>query len=531
MKAPPRHAVRFLRWFCREDYLEEIEGDLTEVYELESQRSPQRARWKFIWSVLRYLRPGFIKTLRLFERKNSFDMYRNYLVTGKRTLIKNKWYTLINVAGLALGLSSSIFIFLFVSHHLQFDKFHNQSERIYRLVTEEHRDYVDYDAAVPPGFANAFKSDYAYAEKVAKIVSQRNMLVTIDQDKRFKEYVVFAEPDFFDILNFPLVSGAKPNLTGSNSAVITPSAARRFFGDQDPIGKSLQLDGKEFATVVGILKDIPETTVIKGDIFVSFPLLKHYDNFLASESWGGVSTDLQCFVRLYPGQDVIEIEKSIAGYVPKFRPKSKNVHHYKLQALSDIHFDPRYGGGINPSLLWIFSFIGVFLLAVASINFINIATAQSMNRSKEVGVRKVLGSRKSNLFWQFMTETTLVTLLAFILAVMIVVSLLPYVNTIFELALSLTSLFTLDFAVFGSVLLLVIILMSGSYPGIVLARTAPLLALKGALGKHGDGLMIRKGLVVGQFVISMVLIIGTIGVNKQISFATKSDLGFAKSGV
>jgi putative ABC transport system permease protein len=531
MKGPPKFAVRFLRWFCREDYLEEIEGDLTEVYGLESRKSPQRAGWKFIWSVLKYLRPGFVKSFRIFERRNAIDMYLNYFITGKRTLIKNKWYTLINVAGLALGLSSSIFIFLFVRHHLQYDNFHREPERIYRIVTEEHRDVVDYSAAVPPGFANAFKSDYSYAEIVAKLVSKRNTLVTVDKESKFKQYVIFAEPQFFDIFNFPLITGAKPDLMTPNSAVITPSAATRLFGEQDPVGKSIQIDGKEYVTVTGILRELPATTVIEGDIFVSFSLLKHYSPFLAGEVWGGISTELQCFTRLHPGQDIAEIEKSIANYVPKFRPKSKNVHHYKLQALADIHFDARYGGGINPALLWIFGFIGVFLVAVASINFINISTAQSMNRSKEVGVRKVLGSRKSNLFWQFMTETVLVTGLAFVLALVIVVSLLPYFNTTFELTLLLNDLLTPDFVVFGGALLLIIVLMSGSYPGIILARAAPLTALQGALGRAGDGLIVRKGLVVGQFVISIVLIIGTIGVSKQINYATKSDLGFDKSGV
>ncbi len=531
MNAPPKQAVRFLRWFCREDYVEEIEGDLTEVFEKELSVSPRQARWKFVWSVLKYLRPGFVKSLRIFERQNSFDMYRNYLITGKRTLIKNKWYTAINVAGLALGLSSTIFIFLFVRHHLQYDNFHSQSDRIYRIVTEEHMDHIDYSAAVPPGFANAFKTDYPYAEKVAKIVTWRNMLVTIEKEHKFKQTVVFVDSAFFDIFNFPLIDGSTPEVQQPNSAVITSIAAKRLFGDQNPVGKSLQMDGKDYVTITGILKDIPTTTVIKGDIFASFSSLKPHDKFLSSESWGGVSTDLQCFARLHRGQDIAAIEKSIEAYVPKYRPRSKNVHHYRLQALADIHFDPRYGGGINPTLLWVFSFIGVFLLAVASINFINISTAQSMNRSREVGVRKVLGSRKSNLFWQFMTETTLVTLLAFVFAILVVVSLLPYVNVVFELTLSLSDLLTLEFAGFSCVLLLMIILMSGSYPGIVLARTAPLTALQGALGRGGDGLVVRKGLVVGQFVISIVLIIGTIGVNKQINFATRSDLGFDKSGV
>ncbi len=528
---PPKNALRFLRWFCREDYLEEIEGDLIEVFKKDFQSSPRQARWRFTWSVLRYLRPKFMKSFKLFENKNKFHMYGNYLTVSRRTLIKNKWYTLINVAGLALGLGSSIFIFLFVSHHLQFDKFHKDSDRVYRIVTEEHRDAIDYTASVPPGLPNAFKGDYPQIEKIAKVVLSENMLISIGSDKKFKQDVDFAEAELFEIFNLPLADGTPVNLRDVNTAVISMEAARKFFGNEDPVGKSFQMNGKDYVTVVGVLKEIPTTTCLRSDVFISFPSLKSHSGFLSGESWGGISSSLECFVRLKPGQNTLDVEEFLATYVKKFRPNSKNVHHYKLQSLADIHFDPRYRGGINPGLLWIFSLIGVFLLTVASINFINISTAQSINRSKEIGVRKVLGSRKSYLFWQFMTETTLVTVLAFTLAVMLVIALLPYFNTVFELSLSTAGLWNIEFIVFACLLLVLIVLMSGSYPSIVLAGTPPLAALKGVAKKTSDGFAVRKVLVVAQFVISMVLIIGTIGVNKQISYASGSDLGFAKSGV
>jgi putative ABC transport system permease protein len=461
-------------------------------------------------------------------------MYRNYFKIGWRNLFKKKGYAIINIGGLAIGFACSILIFLFVSHHLQFDNFHNNSDRIYRIVTEGHRDQIEYEASVPPGFAYAFRSDYDYAEKVAKIVSWKNQLITVNKNNKLKEDIAFAEQDFFEIFNFPLLMGNKArSLSEPNTAVITESMAKKLFGDEYPMGKTFQLEGKETITITGILKDLPKTTLIKADLFISFASLKKYSGFLAGDDvWGGISAELQCFALLHPNQNIGQIEGEIFKYVKKYRPNSKNVHHYKLQPLSDIHFSAKYRGGINPTMLWTFSLIGFFLLLMASINFINITTAQSITRSKEVGVRKVLGSYKSYLFWQFMTETFLVTLIALLLGVFASTLALPYFNDLFGLKLAFAGILNLEFLGFICLLLVGITILAGSYPGILLARIAPVLALKGKLSHRGTGGFItRKVLVSAQFVISIVLIIGTFVVNKQINYATNSDLGFDKNGI
>lgn len=528
---PPRHAVAFLRWFCREDCVEEIEGDLTEIFLKESEVAPRRAKVMFAFSVLKYFRPAFMKSFRGHYQTNSIDMLRSYFKTGWRTLSKYKGYSFINIGGLTLGFSSCLLIYLFVIHHLQYDNFHSDPDRIYRFVTEEHMDVVDYTPSVPPGFANAFKTDYPYAEKVARIATQSNLVIAVTPGKKTKEMVAFAENDFFGIFNFPLVSGATPVLDQANTAVITARMAAKLFGNETPLGKTFQVDGKEFVTVVGVLRDLPLATFVKSEIFVSYPTLKHYQQFLSSENWGGTSDELQVYGRLYPDQDIHKIEQEIGQYVKKFRARSKNVHHYKLQPLADIHFDPRYDG-INPNLLWIFSFIGVFLIVVASINFVNISTAQSAVRSREIGVRKVLGSRKGSLFWQFMIEALVVTVLAFLMAVVITVTVVPYFNSLFELQLSINEFLTSTFLLFTLLILAGVVLMAGSYPGILLARIAPLMALKGRLSpKDSGGLLTRRVLVIVQFAISIALIIGTIGVNKQINYATRSDLGYNRSEI
>ena len=463
-------------------------------------------------------------------------MIRNYFKIAWRNLSKRKGFAFINIVGLALGFGCSILIFLFVTHHLSYDNFHNNSDRIYRFVTEEHRDFIDYEASVPPGFANAFKSDYDYAEKVAKIVERDQLLIGIQDGtdtKKLKEDVFFAEPDFFKIFNFPLVEAANEvQLSEPNTAVITQRMAKKLFGDDNPIGKTFQLDNKAFIRVTGILQDLPETSLFTYDIFVSFETMATYDDFLGSEYWGGINSGLQCFALLRPNQNKVQIEEAIAGYPKKFRPVSKNVHVYKLQPFSEIHFNSLYSGGIDVKVLWIFSFIGFFLLIVASINFINISTAQSVYRSKEVGVRKVLGSHKKQLFWQFMTETFLISLLALILGFGFSVLILPYFNTVFDLELSILGIINLTFFGFASLLLLAVTALAGSYPGLILARIAPILALKRKLSqKDAGGYTTRKVLVVTQFAISIILIIGTIVVGKQLQYAMNSDLGFDKSAI
>lgn len=459
-------------------------------------------------------------------------MLRNYFKIAWRNLKKRKGFAFINILGLALGFGCCMIIFLFVNHHLQFDNFHNNPDRIYRVVTEEHRDNIDYDISVPPGFAYSFKTDYDYVEKIARIVNWDDQLISIDKNIKLKEDVAFVEQDFFDIFNFPQINNNKTLLTEPNTALVTQSTAKKLFGDENPINKTFQLENQEFITIIGVLKDLPETTLIEGDFFISYKTLDKYDGFLSSNTeWRGINSSLQCFTLLRPGQNIKQIEANISGYAKKYRPDSKSVHHYKLQPLSDIHFNADYGG-ISLKILWIFSLIGFFLLVIAGINFINISTAQSVNRSKEIGIRKVLGSFRTHLFWQFMAETFIITLLALLLGMGISVLALPHFNAVFSLELSLTELLSFKFFAFAFLLLLGISLLAGSYPGMLMSRIAPILALKGKLTqKDTGGLLTRKVLVVTQFVISIVLIIGAIIINKQIKYAINSDLGYEKSGV
>ena len=462
-------------------------------------------------------------------------MLKNHLKIAWRSLIKRKVFTTINILGLTIGFGSAILIYLFLSYHLSFDNFHPNKNRIYRMATEEHMDNIDYSASVPPAFAKVFRENYGYAEAVAKIVDREGLIIDVEKSggvNKYKKNVIFAEEDFFKIFNFPLMNGSNAiTLSAPNTAVITESEALELYGTVEVVGKTFVLENSETIEITGVLKDIPKTSFMGHDIFIAFENLKEYSSFAYGENWGGITTNLQCFALLKPNQDIASIEAALLELPKEHRPKSKNIHVYKLQPLSEIHLNHEYGG-LDPVFLIVFGIIGLFLIVIACINFINISTAQAFYRSKEIGIRKVLGSFKKQLFWQFLSETFLISLFAVLLGIVMALLFLPAFNALFEIQLTLESLLSLRFVGFLIVLLLLVSFLSGSYPGILLSRIVPILAIKGKLN-HNDtgGAATRKVLVVAQFVISISLIVATMVISRQIEYATKTDLGFDKESI
>ena len=466
-------------------------------------------------------------------------MIKNYFKIAWRNLKKNKGYAFINIMGLALSITCGILIFSLVKYHLSFDNFHANADRIYRIVTEQHRDNVSYTEGVPSPLGKALRTDYTFTEKVARIAAYDQQLVTINTDngiKKFKEKdgAAFTEPEYFSIFNFPLVQGnINTALNEPNTAIVTERIAKKYFGNENPVNKVIRVDNKVDCKITGVLKDLPANTDQKTEIYISYATLKDYNAWLAKDdSWGGIESAMHCYALLKKGVTPDAVEKVLPTYVTKYRSKSKNVHHYKLQPLSDIHFNPHYGGAMEKRNLWVLSLIGFFLIITACVNFINLATAQALNRSKEVGVRKTLGSLRAQLFWQFITETGLITLIATIAAYGLSWLALPYVNEWFGIQVSLNIIGSWQLPVFMLLLTVLVTFFSGSYPGIILSGFKPVQAIKGKLSQQSvGGLNTRRSLIVTQFAISQVLIIGMIVVMGQMKYAKQSDLGFNKDGV
>ena len=541
---PPKKALAFLRWFCREDYLEEIEGDLLEVFKKQYEISPRKAKWNFTWTVIRYFRPGFIKSIEIYYPPNSVGMYKSYLKTAWRNIIAKKLYATINVSGLALGIACALLIFSITNYHLSFDRFHNNSDRIYRFVTEQHRDQVNYAGSVPPAFGKAFRNDYTFAEKVARLCTVTDQLITIEQGnetKKFQEEIAFAETDFFDIFNFPLLKGkADKALAEPNTAIVSERIAKKYFpqsagsggdaapGYESPIGKVIRLNNRINFTITGLLKNIPENTDLRQEIYFSYNTLKQYNEwYAADDSWGGITTDIQTFARLKPGVNPAEVERVLPAYVKKYRAESKNVHHYKLQPLNDVHFNAKYDGKMDRAILWTLSIVGFLLVFTACLNFINLATAQAITRAKEVGVRKVMGSGRGQLFWQFTTETAVIVLLASLLAFIVSWFVLPSVNELLKTRVTINLFSEMKVFLFSLTLILTVTFLSGAYPSVILSRFKPVEALKGKLqGMQKGSFNIRRALIITQFTISQILLIGLIVMLYQMNYFKNADMGF-----
>jgi putative ABC transport system permease protein len=466
-------------------------------------------------------------------------MIKNYFKIAIRQLKRNKIYVTLNVMGLVLGVTSAIIIFALVNYHLSFDNFHQDKEQVYRIVTEKHRDVIAYDVGTPNPLGINFRKEYNYAEKVARICGLSNQVISVQNQSEIKKFmepngVAFVEKEYFEIFNFPLLEGnVHSALTELNSVILTEKLAKKYFGSDNAIGKMIKVDNRLDLKVTGVLKDIPINTDSKHEIFVSFATVKSFEEWYANEDdWSGMSSNMRCYVKLRSNTSIALIESELFKYSEKFRKGNKNTHHYRLQALNDIHFNPNYNGVISKQTLWILSFIGFFLIIIACFNFVNLATAQALHRTKEVGIRKVLGGRKLQLFWQFMTETAVITLTSVCLAIGLAYVLMPTVNALFKVQITFRVFSNIPLLLFIALLSIIITFISGAYPGLIVAGFNPIKALKGKLSQQSiGGFNIRRSLIVFQFAIAQILIICMIVMANQMYFTRQIDLGFNKDAI
>jgi predicted permease len=467
-------------------------------------------------------------------------MFKTYFLTSWRHLLRNKGYAIINILGLSLGIACSILIFVLIRYHSSFDTFHPEADRIYRIITEFHDEGITRNAAVPVPVGKAFRSDYTFAEKVARVVYYPNMLVALPGRTplgKFQEEngVAFAEPEFFDIFHFPTVEGsAQAAMADPYGALITQKLARKYFGDAEAVGQRIRFNNHIDYVVRGVLKDLPGNTDRKQEVYLSWASYRDFQPYLASDSsWGAVYGGAHCFIRLKPGVTPTQVEAAFPALSRKYySPDDAKVYQFKLQPLRDIHFNTDLDGYADRRYLWAAGFIGLFLIVTASINFINLATAQALIRSREVGVRKVLGSEPLDVFRQFMLETGLITVIAVLLALGLAYLGLPTLNRLLKLHMEMNLFGSWTLGAYLLLILAVVVLLAGSYPGFVLARFQPIPALKGKLDQTNiGGFSLRRVLVVFQFSISQLLIIGCLVIARQIYYSEHADLGFVKDGV
>lgn len=463
-------------------------------------------------------------------------MLFNFFKIAIRNIHRSAASTIINISGLGLGITCGLLIFSIVQYHLSFDNFHEDRDRIYRFVTEQHRDQISYVASVPPAFAAAFRNDFIFSEKVGRICTLTDQQITLEENsgaQKFREQVSFAEPEFFEIFNFPFAEGARENtLVEPNTAIVTQKIVKKYFGNGSALNKTFRFNNSIDFKIVGVLKDIPDNTDFRSEIYFSYSTIGQYNEWYgADNSWGGITSDIQSFALMRPGVDPAEVEKALPYYVEKYRANNKNVHHYKLQPNDEMHFDSRYQGRMSKTTLSVLSVIGVFLIITACVNFINLATAQAMGRAREVGVRKVLGSVRSQLFLQFALETSVIVIMSAVLAFCIAYATLPYINIWFDTRISLDLFSNPALILFLVAVVAFVTFLSCSYPGLILSGFKPVHALKGKLVDSGSNFSLRRALIITQFTIAQILLIGLIVIAFQMKYFMQTDMGFDKEAI
>ncbi|WP_298717255.1 ABC transporter permease [Chitinophaga sp.] len=465
-------------------------------------------------------------------------MWKIQLLTAWRRLKNNKPYAIINIAGLGASLACAILLFLFINYHLRFDNFHPGSDRIFRISSRTMYGGVeDFNEGVPQPLGKALRNDYTFFEKVAMRISLGRRLITVQQGKekhKFNGTASYVEPSYFDIFRFPLISGnAHQALSEPYSAIITEEMAAKLFPGQDPIGKQLRLANSQDFTVRGIAQNMPANTDLPSDLFLSYAAYKDVSPYMASDSsWGSIASSIRCYVKLKPGVGPDLVEAAFPQVINKYEPEENNLMFFHMQPLRDLHFDTRYSGSIQRKYLWSLGWMGAFLVLTACINFINLSTAQSLRRTREIGVRKALGGTKRQIFSQFLSETFYIVAAALAIAVTIVSLAIPQLNkTLFtDITLDGRTVFTL--LIYICILLLTVVFLAGYYPGILQAKLSPVLAMRAHGTPERPGRFpLRKTLIILQFAIMQFMIVGTIIIGRQMHYSMTGDTALQKEGI
>ena len=473
-------------------------------------------------------------------------MFKNYFKIAFRNLWNNKGFSAINIAGLAIGLATCLLMLFYVTDELSYDKYNEKADRIYRVDGDIKFGGNHFVLAVAPDpLGAALKKDFPQVEQYVRFRGYGGLLVKKGTQNINEERIIYADSTLFDVFTLPMIQGdPKTALIEPNSVVITESTAEKYFKSTDVVGKNLIINDTTNFKITGVIKNIPSQSHFNFDFFVS---LSSNDES-RQNNW--VSSNFNTYIVLKKGADPKKLEAQFPSLIIKYVgpqvkqlmninmddfAKSGNFDTYNLMPLTDIHLhsDKTAELGINSNIefVYIFSFIAVLILLIACVNFMNLSTARSSNRAKEVGVRKVLGSLRKNLVAQFLTESVLISFISLVLAICIAWLLLPYFNHLSgkQLALGVFS----NAWLFPSLIALMLLVgvIAGSYPAFFLSAFNPVEVLKGKLANGFKSSFLRSGLVVFQFFISIALIVGTIVIYNQLKFIRSKDLGYNRNNV
>jgi putative ABC transport system permease protein len=462
-------------------------------------------------------------------------MLKNLLTIALRNIRKDKTYSAINILGLTIGITCSLFLLMYILDELSFDRYHKNAENIYRVVSniKEPDNAFTWSVAQIP-LADELRDNYPEVEYAVRFFGTGRTLYKHGENQFYETDFYLADSTVFDMFTYPFIVGdAATALDNSFSLVLTEETAKKYFGSaQDALGQSIQNQQEEDFKITGVVQDVPLNSHFRFDGLISRNTRPNFQG-----SWGnfGVFT----YIQLPESYDLDKMYASLDSVVKeKVNPifeQSNIVIKYELQKITDIHLhskiqDEAEAGG-DISYIYIFGAVAAFMLVIACINYMNLSTARSANRSKEVGIRKVMGSRRRQLIWQFMAESILIAFIALVLSLVLIYALLPAFNTLSNKSLPFS--YTLQPMVLLSLVGIVFFVgvVGGSYPAFYLSGFNPVNVLKGKLATKGGSALFRKGLVITQFAISIFMLISTLVVFDQLQYIRNKDLGFDKSQV
>ena len=550
---PPRWADRILGWFCSEKVVETLQGDLHELYLKRRQaHGKMRADFYFILEVMDVCRPFALKR-KLRSNSNYKAMFHNYFKIAWRNLFKYRMYSTIKIGGFAIGITAFLLISMFVIDELSYDKHYTNSNRIYRVISE-NLNPADFwkGTALPTPSAQVIRDKFPEVEKVGRMVPFNGWFDAGSNQFRkenmvqntFEEGFIYMDQELLEILEIPMIYGHREHaLTKVNSMVLSRRKAEKYFPNQDPVGQIVILNDDTMTPFVigGVMEDFPTNSHLQADFLITMT---------GKEFWPGEQTSWCCwnyhtYVLLSPDADPEEFEKKLlllTDYVSDYRESQgfttvKDTRDYltfSLQLVSDIHLKSQgihdYTQHGDMEVVVLFIVIAGFILLLACINFINLSTAKSANRAKEVGLRKVVGSFRFHLVQQFLVESIVVSTISVLVGVVVTFTSLPYFNVLADKSLALpTNLLGIVSAMVAFIL--VIGVLAGIYPSFYLSAFKPIDVLKGSLSRGSKSSRLRGVMVVFQFTTSIVLIVGAFVVQQQMDYMLNKRLGYDKEQV
>ncbi len=527
---PPRLAQWLLSHILPDGEWQTPLGDFEEFYnDISGEKGVFRA-WLWYWGQIINLMPRkLINTIYW-----SVVMLKNYIKITLRNLLRHKGYSSINILGLATGIVCSIFILLYVLFELSYDKYHPDVDRTYLIaVSRKSESGIELAGSNMPLLAPTLKEKFPQVESAARLNSGWIVQVKAD-DQIFKEQGLWhANPEIFQVFSIPFIQGTPESaLDRPNTAVLTEQMTMKYFGDKNPIGETIKVGNRDYE-ITGIIQNSPLSTAFKYEIIMSWKTVEN-DEF--NQGWHAGMLGTACIIKLKPEANPEEFENQISALLHEYAgedlEKKGLVYRNFLHPIRDMHLYSLSGDRVKPSAsliyVYIFSAAGLLVLLIACMNFVNLATARSANRAGEVGMRKVVGAQRRQIIWQFMGESFFISLIAMTVAVLFVLLLLPFFNEVAQIQIMTANLFQPGVLLGLLSILAFVGVTAGIYPAIFLSAFRPISILRGTLSAGSRGTIMRRVLVVGQFAISIILVIASIIVFRQITFMKNQPLGFDK---